>query len=68
MLTPKELQIDDVVCYAKQVGSPFPQMRVVRKGNTGVYLRRPFIHRGEACYEEVYFPYEQNFLFQLISR
>jgi hypothetical protein len=66
---PKELRLEDVVCYAKETGSPFNQMKVVARLNTGILLRRPYIGMdGEAHYEEAYFPYESDFKFKLIQR
>ncbi len=69
VLTPNELRVGDVVCYWKNTGDIFPDMRVVRKEEDGIYLRRPYItDAGEASYEELYWRKDSNFFFKLLRR
>lgn len=65
IVKPADLKLGDVVCYNRDDGFPFDDMEVV-KIDHGVYLRRPFIHRGEAAYEECYWSMDSDFEFRLL--
>lgn len=68
-LTPAQLEVGDVVRYYKNTGGVFKEMRVVKKENSGVYLRRPYIAAdGEVGFEELYWNDSDHFLFLLLSR
>lgn len=64
----QDLKLYDVVRYPKAT-DPFPNMRVVRIEQDGIYLHRPYISSdGVLGCEELYWRKDSNFLFKLVER
>lgn len=70
-----DLKIGDVVCFARRDGMtvvknrfPFGDHEVVREGDGGFYLRRPYVQDGQVGHEDGFWHKDSNFEFVLLER